>query len=234
MNWLKSALPAAVGALLGCVAGLTYAAKGPTATPERERPARAARLPVSAEQDDQELETLSNRVRSLEQRVSLLTAALNSARGTAAPAAAGDQEEVPAPADVADPVFEAAVRDILDRIDDERREEQVNRTRQRTQFGAQRTAERLTQELGLTQSQQQELFEIVKKHYEALAALRDEDAPDRPATPGEWRDKLREIRDATDERMKAALSPRQLEKYESLDSSEFFGGRPRRPQRTGD
>ena len=236
MSWLKSALPAAFGALLGCAAGLTYAAQGPIVTAKQERPpTRAARIPVSAEQDDQEFATLSTRVRSLEQRVSLLTAALNVARGGAAPAAAAtDQDDAIAAADVADPVFEAAVRDILDRIDDERREEQVTRAQQRTQFGAQRAAERLTQELSLTQSQQQELFDIVRKHYESLATLRDEDAPDRPATPGEWRDKLREIRDATDERMKAALSPGQLEKYEALDSSEFFGGRPRRPPRERD
>lgn len=240
MSWLRSAVPPTLGAVLGCVAGLTYASLGPTAAAAKKVPARMEPTTVSAAQDDQELATLSTRVRSLEQRVSLLTAALGAAGANVAQARGEQGEGEPgqddqggaiAAADVADPVFEAAVRDILDRIDDERREEQTTRMQQRARYGAQRAADRLTEELGLTQVQQQELFDIMKKHYESLAALRDENAPDRPATPGEWRDKMRELRQATDDRMKGALSPAQLEKYDALDSSEFFGGRPRRPER---
>lgn len=131
-------------------------------------------------------------------------------------------------ADVADPVFEAAVRDILERIDDERRQERTTRSQKRAQLGAERASSRLAEELSLTDRQKQELFEIMKKHYESMAALRDSD--DQPGTPGEWRERMQEVRRKTEEAIESHLSPAQVEKFQSLDGSEFFGG-PRRLRR---
>ena len=69
----------------------------------------------SEDEGDPEIEALRGRTASLERRISLLTAAL--ARGQDAPQgddAEGEAED-PRSADVADPVFEAAVLDIVDR-----------------------------------------------------------------------------------------------------------------------
>lgn len=231
MKWLASALPAALGAVAGCLVGVVAARPASSVdTAPRPQSARAEGSFEPLDTEPDEIGPLSARIRSLEQKVSLLTAALGAARGDPSP---GDTE--PASdlhgADVADPVFEAAVRDILDRVDDERREERTERTQRRVQHGARNVTDRLTAELGLTEQQQQELFEIFKAHYENLANLRDQDAPDAPSTPGEWRARMAEIRRTTDTKLEETLAPAQVEKYRNLDTSEFFGGRRRRATR---
>lgn len=234
MKWFASALPAALGAVVGCVVGVIATRPGASSDEApRPLPAQAERAFESEDAEPDEIGPLAARIRSLEQRVSLLTAALGAARGETA-AGTGEPASELTSADVADPVFEAAVRDLLDRIDDERREERTERTRRRAGHGAQRVADRLTQELGLTERQQQELLDIFKAHYETLATLRDQDATDAPATPGEWRARMAEIRQSTDTKLEEALTPAQLEKYRNLDTSEFFGGpRRRRAAREG-
>lgn len=237
MSWLAPAVAGAAGAALGVLVGLGWSAQSAPKAQSKPRVV-AERGSVSSAQNADELASLSERVRSLEQRVSLLTAALGAQRrgGEDAPAAheaAGEAEgNAPAgtqqPADVADPVFEAAVRDILERVDDERRQERTTRTQRRAKHGAERASERFSEELGLNERQKQELFEIMKKHYESVAALRDSD--DQPGTPGEWRERTTELRRKTEEQIERALSPAQAEKFQTLDGSEFFGG-PRRLRR---
>lgn len=226
MKWLASALPAALGAVAGCVVGVVATRSSATDDAPRPLPAQAERVFEPEDVEPDEMGPLIARVRSLEQRVSLLTAALGQAQREGAADGAEPGSEL-SKADVADPVFEAAVRDILDRVNDERREQRTERTRQRAQYGAQRVTDHLTQELGLTEQQKQELLEIFKAHFEKLASLRDEDAADAPATPGEWRARMTELRQTTDAKLEGTLTPAQLEKYRNLDTSEFFGG-PRR------
>lgn len=236
MNWVAPALAGAAGAVLGVVVGLGWATRSEPKAHTKPRVV-AERGSVSSEQNADELAGLSERVRSLEQRVSLLTAALGAQRRDGGDAPAGHTAETdphngadaaPEAADVADPVFEAAVRDILERIDDERRNERTTRSQRRAQLGAERASERFGAELGLNERQKQELFDIMKKHYESMAALRDSD--DQPGTPGEWRERTTELRRKTEEQIERALSPAQAEKFQALDGSEFFGG-PRRLRR---
>lgn len=232
MRWFASAVPAGFGALVGCIVGAGFTwwiapSGSPTPKPSAEKVSQTSqRSPKGAtgpqtEQDDEsdEITALALRLRSLDERVSLLTAALGRAQGTRT---ADANDDGPAAADVADPVFEAAVRDILDRVDQERQDERIQRSQQRAERGAQRAAERLSSTLGLTNHQQEQLQQVFHDHYDALRKLRDSD--DQPSTPGEWREKWRELRDQAEKELERVLDKSQLEKYRSLDESEFFGG----------
>ncbi len=165
------------------------------------------------------------RVRSLEQRVSLLTAAL-AKNGLETPRGAGEEGDAAEEADVASPVFEAAVRDILDRVDDERREERQTRRGARAEEGAREISADLGAKLGLSSEQQLKLQEITKQHFAALAAMRD-DAENRPKTMEEWRARRDAQRKQTDDALHQLLTPEQMRAYEALPEDERIGaGRP--------
>jgi hypothetical protein len=186
------------------------------------------------DEGDPEVEALRGRLASLERRVSLLTAAL--ARGQAAPAdGEADADKDPRNADVADPVFEAAVLDIVDR---ERERSDGERDAARAEQRAQRTArvsENLAGTLGLDEQQRVKVAEVITAHFDALRALRSDDNPERPVTPREWREKAAQIEQQLQENLKGVLSSQQLAAYQALEPDDQIGGgfgrsRPRAPR----
>jgi hypothetical protein len=170
----------------------------------------------SAEKD------LRVRVRSLEQRVSLLTAAL-AKNGLEAPQGAGQEGDAAEEADVASPVFEAAVRDILDRVDEEQREERQSRRGARVEEGARDISADLGTKLGLSPEQQRKLQEITKQHLATLAAMRDEAPENRPKTMEEWRARRDAQKKQTDDALRQLLTPEQMHAYEALPEDERIG-----------
>jgi len=224
-----------VAALLGGVAGGVAALRlGRAAAPiaKAERPRREApsdaESPVESEQpEDPEFEALRGRVAALDRRVSLLTAAL--ARGQEPGLDPGD-EPSPREADVADPVFEAAVLDIMDRererADGER---EVRRAELRTQRTA-RLSESLATNLELDDDQKQKVADVISAHFDAVRALRSDDNPERPVTPREWREKAAELERSLQERLASVLTPRQMAAYQALEPDDQISsgfGRPR-------
>jgi len=225
-------------ALGGAVGGLSAAWLHRSSAKTAEEPAPEAGAeedgtPNRPAEDDPELDALRGRVAALERRVSLLTAAL--ARGQEAPA--GDEAEAGPnlrETDVADPVFEAAVLDIMDRererADGER---DARRTDLRTQR-VQRVSDALTASLGLDDAQKAKMAELITAHFDALRALRSDDNPERPVTPREWREKAAEIDKRLQDALAQALTPKQLAAYQALDPDDQIGGgfgrgRPRAP-----
>lgn len=228
-SWLLVVASAVVGGAVG--SGVTLALRRPEA-PKREAPASERRAPSVAEAEPaDEDDALSQRLRSLERRVSLLTAAL-SKTGAAVPPPDGQQganagEGAPAedPADVASPVFEAAVRDILDRVDDERRQERQERRGVFIEQGSHEISDRLGEKLGLSDDQRQKVAEIVKQTFESMGALRELPPEERPKTPAEWRERREAQRKKTDEALARVLTPAQMESYRALPEDDQISAR---------
>jgi len=211
----------------GAVGGFVVARMGPAeAQAKKEAPgARAARdgEAEADEEGDPEVEALRGRIASLDRRISLLTAAF--ARGQEAPAEGEEETGTnPRSADVADPVFEAAVLDIVDR---ERERADGERETRRAELRTQRTArvsESLAGTLGLDEQQKAKLAELITGHFDALRALRDDENPERPVTPREWREKAQQIEQQLQENLKGVLSSQQLAAYQALDPDDQIGG----------
>ena len=131
--------------------------------------------------------------------------------------------------DAEDPVFDLAVRSVLDRVDWEKEEERrVNRATRRT-ARAQRQADYLTEQLGLTPSQRSEIEKILTERMEAFGRLRNPpDGGSRPLTRRDWREAGSKIRADAEKKMETVLDESQMEKYRELDQEERGRGRGRR------
>ena len=158
------------------------------------------------------------RFAALERRVKVLTAALaqQDQRGDGGSAAPGGA------VDVADPVFEVAVMDIIDRVEAQKKEERdERRDEMRRQFSA-RMSDELETALGLTAEQKRKLGEVIAAHFDAIRALRD--AEDRPATRAEWRKRIDAVTAQSEHELEAFLSPDQMSSYRELDAEQRIGG----------
>lgn len=184
---------------------------------ERGRPVREASDDEAEESD--EVTALRDRITLLERRVSLLTLALTQREpsGDAERADEAAEASSPGAADVSDPVFEAAVLDIVDR---QRERTEAERETRRTELQTQRT-ERITgslaQNLGLDDQQKERVGKLVTEHFEALRVLRSDDSPSAPVTPREMREKTREIQKKLEDGLKDVLTSAQMTAYEALD-----------------
>ena len=96
-------------------------------------------------------------------------------------------------ADVADPVFEAAVLDIMDRERERADGERETRRAELRTERRQRISESLATNLGLDEPQKARVGELISAHFDSMRALRSDDNPERPVTPREWREKAAEL-----------------------------------------
>ncbi|MFO0569671.1 MAG: hypothetical protein U0263_28740 [Polyangiaceae bacterium] len=214
---------ALVGGLAGGAAG-RLSSKPPVAA------AAATREPAASGEGGGALE---KRVAELEQK---LAASERSRRvERMARQAATDPEGADAgavsPPKVDDPVFEAAVRDVVEQMEDERREARETRRSDRQRQVAERMLENLSTELALSDAQRKKVADIISEFYDNMRALRDSDAG--VQTRGEWRDKMRAERDKAEGKLGQVLDSGQLEKYKGLENDKKlgFGGGGRRPAR---
>ncbi len=129
---------------------------------------------------------------------------------------------------VDDPVFDVAVRDILDQVNAERREE---RRRQFVLRGTERAAEwtnDVETALGLTAVQKGKVAEILGQHFEALVRARTGDDGEEPSREAR-RERMREAREKTEAKLAAVLDAGQVEKFEAMkrdgDVPGFWGER---------
>jgi len=177
--------------------------------------------------EDGEVQALRGRLASLERRISLLTAAMS--RGEAVPEGEeGEAGQNPREADVADPVFEAAVLDIMDR---ERERAEGERETRRAELRAERTqrlSDGLAETLGLDPQQKEQVTGVISQHFDAFRELRADDNPDRPITPRQWRAKADELEQKLHQNLASVLTPKQMAAYRALDPDDQittrFGG----------
>lgn len=150
------------------------------------------------------------RLESVERRLGAL-----SARTAPAPAAAGPAPGEPASAAIGDPVFEAAVLDVLERAEDERGSERSERRKERARQQAEHWAQELTERLELSPQQAASLTEI---RAQLQAELREQgsSADGRFVPRAERRAARAALRERAEQQLRAVLQPRQVAGYEQL------------------
>lgn len=217
-------IAAVVGGVAGGVAG-RYSA-----------PAPKAKATTTAAAEPSDTSDLARKVEQLERTVATLERERRVTRAALARNAQAGDDMAGAPdggarsGSIDDPVFETAVRDIMDQIDDERREERRARMEERRKQAADRWAGWLGGELGLNDAQKQKVADIVRDYFQQMQAMRNSDAG--PMSRSEWRDKSRELRAKSEEKLGQVLDPQQMDKYKNLEDDQkigfgFGGGRRR-------
>ncbi len=130
--------------------------------------------------------------------------------------------------DEADPVFELAVRSVMDRVEWEKDEEEKAVRQQRRTERASRQTALLTERLKLSEEQAQEVSAVLTSQMDRFRGLRDRDGESgdsRPATRSEWRERIETIRKETEQELAKVLSEEQMAAYQSYAEEEGIGGR---------
>lgn len=218
-----------VAALVGGVAGGAVAtfAGGPSGK-EKENDARGEASKDerrrSVERADEEPEDgnpdrisrVEKRLRVLERRSAAATELRRYAETLAADDGDGGAPKAPsATVDADDPVFELAVRSVVDRWDEDRRENQRSEWRERGQRMQARQVDNLQRKLTLTDDQKEKIAAIVRAYSERSRGLWEADAG-RPVTPAEWREATEKIRSESEGELKGVLDVEQQRAYEAL------------------
>jgi hypothetical protein len=226
----------------GCVGALTGAgsawlvAQQVVSSPDSSRESAAARTEAAddkaptSEQVASRLQELERRVasiQSLQDRLVMRQRAESMARESSTQGIPPGSSSV----DVADPVFEAAVADIIDRDIERRRTERQEQRQQRRQEELQRSTKRLSGTLGLSPQQESEITQLLTNHWDKLSEVRDDSNPN--STREERRKKADALIKSTDEQLTRILNPEQAAAYRALPAKEKakLGGRPDREER---
>lgn len=221
MTRFSAVLPLVVAALLGGAAGGFVASRFPAL---RAAPtAQAEPVPSANVADGAALES---RLRALEEKVARLSrrppamSALLAAGVGGGPQDAGASNTTPV---VDDPVFEVAVRDIVDRVEEERSTERdVRRDEQRRRM-AETWANELGLELSLNESQKAKVAEIVSEMFQRLRELRNMDAG--AVRRSERVARMRAVSEDAEKQLSAVLDTNQMTAYRSLDEDLRLTGR---------
>lgn len=221
---------AGLGSVLGGIAGASLVlALGTPKTGELEKerapePSAHARSANESDRQD-ELAALRARVDSLNRRVSLLTFAQEHRSPTTADDNRQDAGRETPEKSVDDPVFEAAVRDVIDQVDEERDAQRDARRAERRTEWTKRWIVSLGDQLALRPDQAARIEAIVGEHVEAMRALRNSDGDAGPVLRSEWRRRVKEISDQSEQKLGSVLDPSQKAKYDALDEADKLGGR---------
>ena len=220
-SFVVPAISALIGGMVGTLLTLSLSRPKPDvrAQPERSTP---------MEQSEPSHAPLDGRVAALERSLQALSLRDGVARATAKlDAAAADSATKPA-ADVApivdNPVFEAAVRDVMDRAEQERNlEREAQRSEWRKQ-ASEEWANGLSEKLRLTEMQKATALAVATSFWDKLREARQGDAG-APLNRQEWRARLDEQRSAAEAELAKVLSPAQLNSYRELDEASRLGSR---------
>lgn len=222
--WSAVAIPglsALVGGAVGALLTVAVVNRGVASSDVRPRPEPlTSSSPTTSSPGD-------DRIASLERSLRALQLKDNLSRAAAQPVGTTPREaESPPVADVApivdNPVFEAAVRDVMDRAEQERN---LEREAQRAEW-RKRTAEEWSSAVGeklrLTEIQKAKATEIAQVFWERLRDLRQTDAGARPSRQ-ERREQIAALRKTSEAELTKILDPSQLRTYDQLDEAEKLG-----------
>lgn len=221
--WLHAFLGALVG---GALASWLTVLQTSSPSVEAEKPKKSAGQSSSKADDvaDEDEDALHERLRKLEHRLSVMTRAVASRGplGQDGEDSGSDGSILPSGAsDVADPVFEAAVLDVMDReVERKEGEEEAYREGLRVER-SKRFASTLGEQLALGTEEQEKMAKIITDYFNTFRDLRD--SPDRPVTRREWSEKSAELQAALEARLKETLSKEQYEAYEALPEEDKIG-----------
>ena len=165
------------------------------------------------------------RVAALERSVQALALRDAMQRATAHASAAGSADNPPI-ADVApiidNPVFEAAVRDVMDRAEQDRTLEREAERAEWRQRAADHWAGELTSKLRLTDVQKAKAVEVANGFWEKLRDLRPSDGGP-PLTRQERRERTDALRKSAEGELAKVLDHGQMTSYQELDESLRLG-----------
>ncbi len=173
--------------------------------------------PISAE----EFDDLADRVtalerRPLEQRVVVQyedEEPIDLAGDSVAPS---DEQS---PTDVDDPVFEAAVADVIERVQSERRTRKDARRAERRQVVATEWSSQMVEPLNLTTEQRSRFEQLALEYMEQVRAARRPD-PQEDGTPVPWQERRKRVDDLGGQyakRLAEILDYSQMEAYRALE-----------------
>ena len=127
--------------------------------------------------------------------------------------------------------FEDAFRETLERIEEERRIQEIEERLERMERANERTYEnyldRVTEEVGLTPTQRSSLQNLVESRAQDIMRLYD------PRIPRDERGNWREIHREFEEQVQSVLSPQQYQMYEENELGNMRQYRERRGGRGG-
>ncbi len=127
---------------------------------------------------------------------------------------------------VDDPVFEAAVRDVVDRVEEEQDARREERQSQRREQMATAWARDLEAELGLSEPQREQLQALALEFFESMRGSwqrQDEGADAGVLTWAERRAQGEKLREGFQGRLGELLSPAQLARYQALEPERQLG-----------
>jgi hypothetical protein len=205
------------GAVGGAVVLGLRAPNTPKAIKEEIAPVARAESPV-----------LEDRVLALEQTVARLSRRPVSVLSPAPAGSHAMDGGAAGPTVVDDPVFEVAVRDIVDRVEEERSSERdVRRDEQRRRMTDTWVSE-LGLELGLAEAQKAKVREIVTEMFQDLRELRNLDAG--TVKRSERIARMRAVSEEAEKKLSSVLDSTQMSAYRALDedlrlTGRSFGGR---------
>lgn len=127
---------------------------------------------------------------------------------------------------VDDPVFQAAVEDVIDRTRQERRQ-------QRMQRFAQRVDDRLTGELKLDAEQQQKVAQAIQDYMQKMRDMWENRDADGGLDRTSRRQQMQKLRKNARDKIAGTLRSDQLDKFNSMDRALPFGGRGGRGRQRG-
>lgn len=171
--------------------------------------------------------SLKDRVSALESQVARLKREKNAiaalrAYGSAIAARRGAPDAgAPPSSPVDDPVFQAAVEDIIDRTRQERRQEQMQRF-------TQRVSDRLTSQLKLDPDQQQKVAQAIQDYMKQIRDMWENRDADGGLDRNARRQRMQALRKDARTKIAGTLRSDQLDKFQSMDRVLPFGGRGRR------
>lgn len=224
MSWTERAILPAVSALVGGIVGggLVWIVVGHDSTAKRhaisaEPSPSSAGGPVAADGTD-----VDARLARLERRSAAAQALGEVARAMNAHGGDGGIAKF-SPSDVKadNPVFELAVRSVLDRVEwekgEERKVEQQNQRAER----AKSMSDYLAQKLSLSGDQKAGVERVFTESMEALRSLREPpDGGRAPQSRDEWRQAMNAVRTQTDQKIAQVLSPAQMQSYQALQEQD--------------
>jgi hypothetical protein len=193
LGFMGAALVA--GAASGYVAGGANRAPAPKASAQRvqaEDDEDDGLVPI---EDGDDAAALKRRVARLEAQLTLLK------KGLALAQASGqDTGDGTAPKPIVDgtnPVFELAVRDVMERVQEEGRQDRQDRWRQRSSERVNSTVDTVATKVQLSDSEKDKLREILLDQAEKFMAMRQGGDAGAPRNRDEWRDRMNQIRTDT-------------------------------------
>jgi hypothetical protein len=217
-------LVAVSSALIGGVTGASVALFAASGSPKKApKSATSAGTEPSDAPLEERLATLEQALRVLERRRSSPLRSLPSVDAGSAATTAPGQRPGEETSVVDDPVFEAAVRDVIERAEIDRDNEREVRREDRRKQMATRWADDIAPRLSLNEQQKAKLLEVAQQFMSELGRLWGERDGGAPQSRTERRAEMQRLREQSEQKLRTILDPNQMRTYDSLGEEDKLG-----------